>query len=74
MAMASRHAPPVEHVIESIELPAVHLPPTVATLTSNEPKAFEPLPQVLAEPVQRRSTFRTFTVMIALFVSISCIF
>lgn len=69
MTMASSQAPlVVADTIESIELPAVQLPATVATSKeSNERKGFETLPQVLSEPVQRRSTFRTYTVMVALF-------
>ena len=55
---------------ETIELPAVRLPPAVATSTkSTKQNGLETLPQALLEPVQQRSKFRTFTVMIALFVS-----
>ena len=70
MTMASSHAPLVEDPIGSIELPAVQLPPPVVTLKrTNERKGFETPPPVPSEPVQRQSTFRTTTVMIALFVS-----
>ncbi|KIX01333.1 uncharacterized protein Z518_09058 [Rhinocladiella mackenziei CBS 650.93] len=68
MAMASSHAPLVEDTIESIGLSAVQRPPPIATSRrSNEQKGFETLPPVLSEPVRRRSSFRMFTVMIALF-------
>ena len=70
MAMASSHAPLVEDVIESIELPAVQRPPAAVTWEkSNEREGFEPLTQVLSVHVQRPNSTRTLTVMIALFVS-----
>ena len=60
MAIASTHVSLVEDPIGSIELPAIQLPPPVATVTrTNERKEFETLPQVPSEPVQRKSIFRT---------------
>ncbi|EXJ71558.1 uncharacterized protein A1O5_05366 [Cladophialophora psammophila CBS 110553] len=69
MAMVLGQPPDAEDTIESIELPAARPPPpAVGTLTSSsESKGFETTTQVPSEPVQRRSSFRTFTVMVALF-------
>ena len=69
--MASNATPPVRDAIEHIELAAVQLPPSVGTSkTSHEQKRSEITPQVTSEPVQARSTLRTVTIMIALFVSV----
>ena len=60
----------VEDAIWSIELPAVQRPPAaVVWEKSNEQEGFETLTQVLSESVKRPSSYRTLTVMIALFVS-----
>ena len=70
MAMASSDAPLVEDAIESTESPAVQRPPAAVTGgKSNEREGFETLTQVLSDSVQRPSSSRTLTVMIALFVS-----
>ena len=67
--MAASHAPNVE-TIELIEPPTVQPPPGVDTLREdNDRKGFETVPQPLPEPVQQRSTYRTVTIMVALFVS-----
>lgn len=74
MAMVSNQAPRVEDAIEPIELPAVHSSPAVAALRqSDEHDEFGTTTQAVSEPIQRRGTFRTFTVMTALFVSNSSI-
>ena len=70
MAMLSSRPPLGEDTIESIELPSVQIPPAVAILRKDdEGKVPETLPQASFESVPQRSTFRTLTVMIALFVS-----
>ena len=70
MAMASCHAPLVEDAIESIEVPAVERPPAaVIWEKGNEREGVETLTRVLSGSVNRPSSYRTLTVMIALFVS-----
>jgi hypothetical protein len=70
IAMASKHHPQVDDTIESAEMTAIQQPHGDATSTgSNERDGSGSLPEVMREPVQRRSTFRTFTIMVALFVS-----
>ena len=71
--MAANHAPNVE-TIELIEAPTVQPRPQVGTSReNNDRKGFETVSQPLPEPVQQRSTYRTVTIMVALFVSKSLV-
>ncbi|KIW71250.1 hypothetical protein, variant [Phialophora macrospora] len=66
--MASKHHPQVDDTIESAELTAIQQPHGDSTSRgSNERVGSASSPAVMPDPVQRRSTFRTFTVMVALF-------
>jgi hypothetical protein len=68
--MASKHHPQVDDTIESAELTAIQQSHGDATSRgSNERDGSGLSPEVMPDPIQRRSTFRTFTVMVALFVS-----
>lgn len=70
-AMTSNQNPRVQDVIEPIELPAVHSSPPFAPSGQSDEQNDEvnTATQSASEHVQPRGTFRTFTVMTALFVS-----
>jgi len=70
MAMVANNGSPVQDTIESTELRAVQSNPIVATsIKSNERDEFDRVTEVVSEPAKPLNTFRTVTVMIALFVS-----
>ena len=70
MAVTSNQRPLAADAIEPIELPAVQpLSEAAPARQINKQNETETHFQAVSEPVQQRSTFRTFTVMSALFVS-----
>ena len=70
--MAPEPSTAVEDTIESTELTQMSLPhPHSSLKNSGDNVVAEAAPEVMAEPEQRRSTFRTLPVMAALFVSMS---
>ena len=73
MATASTHALGAQEAIESVELPTLALALNDALPKSTEPtEGRETASEVVVESEARRGTFRTFTVMLALFMS-SCV-
>ena len=75
MTIPSGRAPPAEKTTESMELSPIQVPPAIAVPRGDdEGKVSETLPQAPLESVPQRSTFRTLTVMIALFVSNNLIY
>ncbi|KAH8804440.1 MFS transporter [Xylogone sp. PMI_703] len=65
--MAANNSTWAQDTIEFIELPAVQPRPLTTTPIRDKQNGLEELPSVLPEPVRRKSTFRTLTVMVALF-------
>lgn len=71
--MASKQAPGVGDTIESTELTTMQLPhgsPSLKGPEKVDDNVTGTSPEVIAETVQQRSTFRTFTVMAALFTTL----
>ncbi|KAI1625273.1 major facilitator superfamily domain-containing protein [Exophiala viscosa] len=69
MAVTSNQSSVVAHAIEPIELPAIQ-PVRAAAPASQSDKQGEDQIQAVAEPGQRRNTFRTCTVISALFATL----
>lgn len=67
-AANTAHPPPVEDLVTSVELTSVQV--STATTASKAEDAPQTTVEISSEPVKQRGTFRTFTVMLALFVSI----